>query len=164
MTKGRAPLTIDAALARIAGEIPGGWSAMAALLCNPNGKPRSESMVRAWGDPLRREKIPLHDAIKLDLAYRSAGGDGAPLFETYGYLLDEAGMFRFSNEVALGRLAVDAIREGGEAHAALVLASQPGVDPRQKRAAIQEVEEAIQALHSALTLLEMMTQATGPPG
>ncbi|WP_288806349.1 hypothetical protein [uncultured Novosphingobium sp.] len=162
MTKLRAPLTIDAALARIAGQIPGGWNAMAKALSDR----KSASLVRAWGDPDRREKIPLADALELDLAYRDAGGDGAPLYETYGYLLDAAGTFRFASEIALGRLAVEAIREGGEAHAALVLAAQPGVEARQKHDAMREVDEAIEALQSARIVLEAMTRprATGPPG
>ena len=111
MTKLRAPLTIDAALARIAGQIPGGWNAMAKALSDR----KSASLVRAWGDPDRREKIPLADALELDLAYRDAGGDGAPLYETYGYLLDAAGTFRFASEIALGRLAEEDLPDASAA-------------------------------------------------
>ncbi|WP_395396158.1 hypothetical protein WBP07_22865 (plasmid) [Novosphingobium sp. BL-8A] len=98
------------------------------------------------------------DAIELDLAYRRAGGDGAPLFETYGYQLDQAGTFRFAGEIAPSRLAVEAIREGGEARATLVLAAQPGVGLRRQHEAKREVDEAIQAHQSAKILLEAMTR------
>lgn len=158
MTHHRAPLTIDAALARIAGQLTGGWTEMAEVT------ERSESLVRAWGNPERREQIPLADAVRLDLAYRRAGGDGAPLYETYGCQLEHAGMFQFANEIALGRLAATAIREGGEAHAALVLAAQPGVDNKHHRATLREVDEAIASLQSArLHVAALAGLATGPP-
>lgn len=158
MTLRRAPLTIDAALARIAGQLPAGWADMALAV------DRSESLVRAWGNPERREQICLADAVQLDLAYRAAGGDGAPLYETYGWQLEEAGMFRFADEIALGRLTAAAIREGGEAHAALVLCSQPGVEPSLHRQTLHEVDEAIASLQSArLHLAARAARATGPP-
>jgi hypothetical protein len=158
MTKHRAPLTIDAALARIAGQLPAGWPDMAAFLG------RKQSLVRAWGDPERREKIPMADAVQLDVAYRAAGGDGAPLYETYGWQLEEAGMFRFADEIALGRLTATAIREGGEAHAALVLASQPGCDPSHHRQTMRELDEAIASLQSArLHVAARAGLSSGPP-
>lgn len=156
MTKHRAPLTIDAALARVAGQLPGGWADMA------TATERSESLVRAWGDPERREQIPICDAITLDLAYRAAGGDGAPLFETYAWQLDQAGVFRFSDEIALGRIAAEAIREGGEANAALVLAAQPGSTDRERREAAREVKQALAALNRSLPMLEGADLAKGP--
>lgn len=144
MTKRRAPLSIDAALARIAGQLEGGWAAMGEVL---GGK--SQSIIRAWGDPDRREQIPLPDAISLDLSYRAAGGDGAPLFETYAYQLDAAGAFRFADEVALGRLAALVIRECGEASAHLVLSAQPGADCTDHRLTLGHVDEAIDAYQRA---------------
>ena len=69
MTLHRPPLSIDAGLARIAGQLPDGWAGMAQAV------ERSESLVRAWGQPGRRERIPLEEAIRLDLAYRAAGGE-----------------------------------------------------------------------------------------
>jgi hypothetical protein len=158
VTLRRAPLTIDAALARIAGQLPAGWSDIAMTV------DRSESLVRAWGNPERREQICLADAVKLDIAYRAAGGDGAPLYETYGWQLEDAGMFRFADEIALGRLAATAIREGGEAHAALVLASLPGVDPAHQTQTLREVDEAIASLQSArIHVAARAASATGPP-
>lgn len=147
MTSRRAPISIDAALARIAGQLPRAWAEMADVTS------RSESLVRAWGDPNRREKIPLDCAIALDLAYRAAGGEGAPLFEAYGNLLDEAGMFRFANEITLGRLAAQSIVESAQAHAALVSVAQPGATDRGRAEARREVEEAIAVLHRALPML-----------
>ena len=156
MTVRRAPLSIDAALARIAGELPRGWADMA------EAAGRCESLVRAWGDPNRREKIPMDCAIALDLAFRAAGGTGAPIFETYAYQLDEAGVYRFADEIALTRLAAQSIRESGEAHAALVDAAQPGATERMRSAARIEVEEAIAVLHRTIPMLSGHP-ATAPP-
>ena len=146
MTKHRAPLTIDAALARIAGQL-GDWGRVAQAV------DRSESLVRAWGDPERRETIPLPDAVKLDLAYRDAGGDGSPFFETMAYLLDQAGMFRFADEIALGRLAAHVIRECGEASSMLVLSAQPGSNLSDFRDTLVHVDEAIDAYQRARVLV-----------
>lgn len=148
MTKLRPPLSVGAALARIAGLIPGDYAEMARL----TGK-RGDSLVRAWGDPARRERIPLEDAITLDLAYRRAGGQGAPLFECYGAKLDAEGVSWFADEIALARHAATLIRECGDAEAAVVLAAQPGATARDRQHALREIEEAIGVLASARLML-----------
>ena len=147
MTKRRAPLSIDAALARIAGHIPGGYAEMARIL------DRSERLVRAWGDPERRERMPIDDAIALDLAYRAAGGDGAPVFEAYAEKLRNDGLTWFADEVALGRHVAGMIKECAEAEAAVVIASQPGATARDRANARREVEEALLTLQRARFML-----------
>jgi hypothetical protein len=147
MTKRRPPLSVDAALARIAGQIDGAWVEMGVITS------RSESMVRAWGDPARREKIPVEDAIMLDLAFRAAGGEGAPIFETYAHQLNVEGGTWFADQVALGRYAAEVIRECGEAGSAVVLSAQPGASAAQRRQALREVEEAIGVLNRARLML-----------
>ncbi len=147
MTKLRAPLSIDQALARIAGHLPEGYDDMAAVV------EKSASTVRSWGDPDKPLQVPMADAILLDLAYREAGGTGAPLFECYAQRLDSAHVFKFADEAALGRIAADSIRECGEAHAALVEAAQPGADRRRKQSALREVDEAIAQLNRAKPIL-----------
>ena len=143
----RAPLSLDAALARIAGLIPGSWEKMGELTA------RKERTVRNWGDPDTSEKIPIDCAIALDLAYREAGGDGAPIFECYAAKLDAAGMTHFADQIALGRHTADVIKEGGDAHAALVRAAQPGATGQDRATALREVEEAIEALLRARPML-----------
>lgn len=147
MTKLRAPGSIDAALARIAGHLEAGYAAMATLTG------RAERTVRNWGDPDTSEQIPVDCAIVLDLAFRAEGGDGAPLFECYAAQLDAAGMTHFADQIALGRHTQAVIKEGGDAHAALVRASQPGATDRDRAEAQREVQEAIEVLHRALPML-----------
>lgn len=165
MTKRRPPLSIDAALARIAGQLEDGWNDMA------NACSRQPGTVRAWGDPDRREKIPVEDAIVLDLAFRAAGGEGAPIFETYAHMLEAEGASWFADQIALGRYAAEVIRECGEAGSAVVLSAQPGASARQRREALREVEEAIGVLTRARLMLGLPTpfpdeaghQSTAPP-
>lgn len=147
MTKARAPLSIDAALARIAGHLPGGYTAMAGIVG------RAVRTVRNWGDPDTAEHIPLDCAISLDLAFIAAGGDCAPLFETYQLLLDLAQMERFSSNIALGKHAAQVIREGGEAHSALLLATLPGATEKDRKNALRECSEAFDVIKRVLPLL-----------
>ena len=147
MTKRRPPLSIDAALARIAGHIPGGYAEMARVV------ERSEGMLRAYGDPDRRELLPMEDGIALDLAYRAAGGEGAPLFEAYAHKLDSAGVDFFADQIALGLEAVKLIRECSDAEAAMVIAAQPGATPRDRANATREIEEAMAVMARARLML-----------
>lgn len=148
MTKRRAPLSIDAALARIAGQLTGGWEAMAQIA------DRKERTVRNWGDPDTPEDIPLPKAIALDLAYQAAGGEGSPLFESYAFQLELAEVTRFADRIALGRKAAAAMKEGGEAHAALILAAQPGATIADRMSARREVLESIDALKQLVPYLD----------
>lgn len=155
MTKHRPPLSVDAALARVAGQLERGWDDMADLTRRKIG------LIRAWADPARRERIPLEDAILLDLAYRKSGGLGAPLFECYGTQLQVEGLEWFAEEVALGRHAAQLIKECGEAEAAVVLASQPGATSRERREALVQVEEAMTVLARARMMLSVSSRAPG---
>lgn len=153
MTKRRAPLTIDAALTRIADKIPGGWSAMAELTG------RRLSLVRSWADPDRREQIPLRDAVLLDKAYRDAGGGGAPIFAWFHSQLDAAGALAPSSADALIAITAEAIHEFSEAAGALLGAAHTGAGPTHFATARRELEEAIAVLRRALTMT-----AGGPNG
>lgn len=148
MTKRRAPLSPDAALVRVAGQLDGGFDQLAGLLG------RSVSLVRKWADPDAREAIPFADAIACDLLYREQGGNGAPMFECYAHQLDEAGALRFAGQITLGRFAPDFIRETSEATAALVLAAQPGSDDRALRTASRELREAAEVIRQAIQMVE----------
>lgn len=157
MTKERAPLSFEQALARIAGRLPDGWNTMSAITG------RSASTIRAWGDPDRREEIPLRDACKLDLAYVEAGGDSAPLHEAYTHQLEQAALAQWAPGRELAAHAAQVIKECGDAGSALVLASQPGACDRLKADAKREVAEAMEKLKRALPLLEAAQQQAQPP-
>ena len=158
MTKLRAPLTTEQALVRIAALI--GWDAMAEACATPD-RSITAAMLRKWADPDTRERFPLDAGIALDIAYAGAGGDGFPIYETYGLLLEVARAERFADAAELARRTITAIKEGGEASAALVRASQPGATDRDRADAAREVEENLAALKQTLPLL---TTGAGPTG
>lgn len=156
MTKRRRPLSIHRAIERVAKLLPDGYAEAAeAAEC-------SESMARAWGDPDRREEIPVARAIRLDLAYRQAGGEGAPIFEAYAAQLEAAGVCLLADALALGRHAATVIHECGEAGAAIVTAAQPGSGPADRDAAVREIEQAIAALHRSRAMLSGSHSAANP--
>ena len=159
MTKLRAPLSVEQALARIAGQLPDGYTTMAQVAG------RSPSLVRKWGDPDRDEDIPLRCAIALDLAYLAAGGQGHPLFDAYGARLELAETATFADRFALLRHAHNVIREGGEAHAAMIAASLPSATQRDRDHALREMAEAFEAMKPAMVALgSPEPHQTGPPG
>lgn len=157
MTKRRPPLSIDAALARIAGQLPGGWGEMASVV------ERCESHVRAWGDHDKRDQIPLPCAILLDIAYQRAGGEGRPLFETYALQVQVAHEAAFASEIELARRACVLIREGAQAQEAMVLATLPDATPQSREHAVRELEDVVRVATGAIALLAGGTQARAPP-
>lgn len=147
MTKTRTPLSIEQALQRIAVQLPGGVEMMATVAR------RQPGTVRAWMDPDRPEQIPFPAAIDLDLAYRANGGEGSPLFEAYATALDLAEAARFADQHALLDRVQAVIKEGGEAHAAIVAAARPGASAADRRNAFREAAEAFEELRDILPLL-----------
>jgi hypothetical protein len=146
MTKVRAPLTFDNALARIAGLI--GWAEMAHVVG------QAESTVRNWGNPDTGQHATISAAMKLDVAFQAAGGDGAPIHETYSLLLEQSRAERFADQIELGRRTCIVMKEVGDAEEALVRASMPGATDADRVSALREVEEGIASLTSTLPLLQ----------
>lgn len=147
MTKPRAPLTIDAALARIAGQLPLGFDDMARVAG------RQVRTVRNWGDPDTPEQVPVDCAIALDLAYIAAGGTGAPIFEAYALKLELADAAKFGDRHQLLRHAQDVARETGEANAAIIGAAHPAATKTDRARALAEATEAREALNQVIPLL-----------
>jgi hypothetical protein len=157
MTKLRAPLTIDTALARIAGHLPQGWPQMGKITGY------QERTVRKWGDTDADGEIPTKAAIALDLAYVDHGGQGLPIYEYYSAAIDAAGAARFAQTIALGALLPDLIHECAEAEVAIALASQPGAPAGARAKALHEVEEAILKLSAARLALAGVDPEHQPP-
>lgn len=152
MTKTRTPLSIEQALQRIAVQLPGGVEAMAAV------SHRQPGTVRAWMDPDRPEQIPFPAAIDLDLAFREHGGEGSPLYEAYSAALDLASGTRFADAHHLLDRLHAVIKEGGEAHAAIVAAARPGATAHDRQNAFREAAEAYEELRDILPLLQEQSQ------
>lgn len=147
MTKQRPPLSIDAALGRISGQLPGSWTEMAKIVA------RSESTVRRWGDHDAAEQISLPAAIALDIAYQRAGGEGKPIFETYALQVQVASEQAFASEIELARRICSFIREGAEAHEAMLMASLPAATASDRTKAIRELEDVARVVTGVIALL-----------
>lgn len=157
MTKVKAPMSIDTALARIAGQFENGYKDLARIVN------RHESTVRAWGDELKPDMIPMPTAIALDIAYERAGGEGRPLFETYALQVKVAREMAYAGEIALAHKVCILIREGAQAHEALVLASLPSSSPRDRTHAVRELEDVIREATSAIALLGLSDESLPEP-
>ena len=143
MTKRREPLTYHRTLTTIAALI--GWDRCAAI-CGV-----SERTVRYWSDPDCETEIRLIDAERLDRAFLGHGGDHAPFHRLFSLRLEIAA--RDSDDAAsLCHLAAAGAKEAGEAVSALINASTSG-DPATRRAAAQELQEAIDTLTDGLVAL-----------
>lgn len=156
MTKTRPPLTIDAALARIAGQLQNGWTEMAAIT------ERAERTVRNWGDPDTPEQIPMDCAIKLDLAFEASGGIGTPIFEVYALLINVERVTRFGDVRDVIRRTMTGIKENAEAAIAQIASTLPGAGPHATDDAIRETQEAIEADTSTLAALHEMRSGKRP--
>ena len=147
MTKLRPPLSVEQALTRIAGQVPGDWQAMAAVV----GK--AERTVRNWGDPDTPEDISIRAAIALDLEYQRCGGVGAPINDVYALLLKTGRAEVFACQAKLTAATIVEIVESAEAIAAQLAAAQPGADQAAYDHAVRQKEEDIAAAQHSLTLL-----------
>jgi len=154
MTKARAPLTFERALVRIADEL--GWPQVADIA----GK--DERTVRNWSDPDTSANMTIDVALRLDVAFRAAGGEGSPLFQVYALRLEADTCVACADSQRLAELTAVSAKEGGEAIAALVVAAQPGATPQQRARAELEAEEAIRALTE--TLAQVRAGARAPDG
>jgi hypothetical protein len=155
VTKLRAPLSIEQALQRIAGQLTGGVDEMARVA------QRQPGTIRNWMDPDRAEQVSLDASIELDLAFQAEGGKGAPLFEAYAFRLQLAEASRFGNRHRLLDHAHGVVKEGGEAFAAIIAAARPGATAADLDTAYRETAEAFEQLRDILPLLS--GQMAQPP-
>ncbi len=147
MTKLRPPISIDTALARIAGQVDGGWDAMAVHVGY------QARTVRAWGDVDRAEQISLPTAIALDILFQSHGGVGAPLFEAHGDMVRIAAGDAFGDKQELRRETIDFMRETNEANLALLEAAEPDAGDAEQVIATKQVLDVRQWADRILTRL-----------
>ncbi|WP_019833794.1 hypothetical protein [Sphingomonas sp. PR090111-T3T-6A] len=145
MTKPRPTLSFEAAIAKVAGHI--GWRSVARI-CG-----RSQRTVRAWSEVEIPAAISMYAALALDTAYAKAGGDGAPFLSCYALRLQADNIAALASTEELARKTVIAIREGGEAHAALVAATRPGATEADRAIAEKEAVEAVDALTNTIATL-----------
>lgn len=155
MTKLRPPVSAEDALTRVAGVIT--WEAVAAIAG------QSDRTVRNWSDPDTRptaeDAITLAVALKLDVAYRTAGGQGAPMLHYLATRLEADCLAAAPDCAAIALAAATAAKESGEAIAAAITASLPCADPRDLAVAERELDDSIRAQVEALGAVRARRQA-----
>lgn len=156
MTLLREPLSIENALFKTFGELT---LERCAELTG-----RKPHYLRAIADPAKRERLTVIDLIKLDSATIRAGR-GAPLFETAGLILKAVQAEIFSDELAIGDVAAEVLKEHADVHLAFFRAVRPGSTTRDLQELLRQAEEANRADQLAITtvrnILERRAQA--PP-
>jgi hypothetical protein len=145
MTKVRKPLTFENALASVASHI--GWKEAARIVG------RSENTVRSWSDNDIATGIPLNAALKLDLEFHKAGGDGAPFFNCYATQVESARMDACPEIQAMIASAAKVAKETGEAIEATLGAATLTANVTDIGIAERELEQAINAHRNSLALL-----------
>ncbi len=145
MTKRRKPLTFERSLWKIAAAI--GWDEAAEIVGV------ADRTIRNWSDPDTTAGITLDAALKLDLAFRLAGGDSAPMLQCYSTRLEADMVEACADLRALNLKIAKAAREGGEAIAAAVAAALPGATDNELARAELELEESIAASVDTLACL-----------
>lgn len=156
MTKLRAPLTFELALTKIAGLI--GWDRAAAIVG------AAERTVRNWSDPDTSSAVTLDAALQLDVEFRRAGGDGAPMLQCYATRLRVDTVAACPSSAAIARAAATAAKEAGEAIAAVIAAAQPGATPAETARAELELEESISAQTNTLATIRARRTGDVHPG
>ena len=144
MTKHRPPISIDAALARIAGQLPGSWAQMAELTGYVERTVRRWGDVEAASDEVAARDIPMRAAVKLDVAYQVAGGIGKPIYEAYGDLVGAADIEAFGCKQDLLRETLVFTKENHDAETALFEATMPDAGALELEKARGEVLEVRQ--------------------
>jgi hypothetical protein len=136
MTKRREPLTYQHTLAKVGTAI--GWE-RAGAICGVTAR-----AIRYWSDHDCETEIRMIDAERLDAAFLEAGGDHAPFHRLMSLRLEIADLAPVREDLTMH--AAEAAVEAGQAVAAVLAAAGDPASAEKRRAARQEVQEAIDAL------------------
>lgn len=145
MTKERTPLTPHAALLDIVKVL--GYDGCAEV------SGIKEWALRKMSDPDTGREISLRAAMRLDAAYRRAGGSGAPLFASYEAFLDLDQVEPESPEHLI-ILSGEVSKEVGEAVAASLATALRANCPATRVRAVDEAREGLAKLQSLVSSLE----------
>lgn len=134
MTHLRQPFTFADATSLVADRL--GWAVCAKIAR------RSQRTVRLWSEPGCDTTPTIRQALRLDAAYRLAGGAGAPFLDAYRHKLEAAIGQQAACTIALAEEAGRVAVEVGEAVAASIVLTIPGASPRDIDRALAEAQEA----------------------
>lgn len=155
MTNLRTPRTFADAMTRVAGLLT--FAECRAIVR------RSDRCVRNWSEEASDARPTIAQALKLDAAYRLAGGEGAPFLDAFAFQLD----VRVAEKTASHRALADDIatfaRESGDAIAAGLAVTHSNASPRDIHRAVAEVEQVESAISAfRRRLASFVTFGAGP--
>lgn len=97
--------------------------------------------MRLWSEPGCDTTPTIRQALRLDAAYRLAGGAGAPFLDAYRHKLEAAIGQQAACSIALAEEAGRVALEVGEAVAASIAITLPGASPRDIDRALADVRQ-----------------------
>lgn len=158
MTKSVAPLTFHHAIRRVAAVID--YPEIARVVR------RSPSLARKWSDPATRKSPSLDQALAIEAAYRTAGGEGSPILEAFASQLDAVLVERSACQRALADEIAHLAKECGEAIAVGIAITQPGaISTSSIHHALVEAEQARSAAGAFIGRLKsFLPRGAGPLG
>lgn len=145
MTLQRDPLSVGAAVTKIAGEL--GWDVCAEIA------QVTEGTVRNWSNDRSRQTPPVAAAMRMDAAYVARTGREAPIYAAYTAHLEITSRPTADVEV-IAAITQSASKEGGEGVSALVAVLQNPKDQRRRRDARRECLEAAEVFTNAANHLD----------
>lgn len=155
MTKPRAPLTFALAITTIAGRL--GWAETARIAR------RKVRAVRYWSEEDKTATPTLAQAFALDRAFIAAGGDHAPLLDSYARQLDIQLSRTLADRAALAHEIASTSIEAAEAVSSSIHAMQPDASETLIHHAIKEAADAHSAFQRLLARLKSFVPAHSQP-
>lgn len=134
MTLQRTPLTFADAMTRVAGVLTFDDARRIVR--------RSDRCVRNWSEPGSAKRPTVDQALALDVAYRAAGGDGAPFLEAFAFQLDVQVERQTADRRDLTGEIATVAREAGEAIAASLAITTTNASPRETHFAFVQAQQA----------------------
>lgn len=152
----RSPFSFGYAIKRVADEIT---FPVAAKLVR-----RSKRAVQFWSEDDTHGTPTIAQALALDIAYQRAGGEGAPIFESYAAQLGINLYDQSACPAVLTAQIGETMKEVGEAvHAALQVV-QPSATMAAVHRALYEVGEAMRCISSVGRSLNAFLKPAGVAG
>ncbi|WP_121120075.1 hypothetical protein [Croceibacterium ferulae] len=133
MTKVRDPYDFPKAIQTIGKLI--GWDVAGAMF-GVTGR-----AVEFWGDDDKGTLPTLAQAFALDAAYVAAGGNYAPILESYARQFDAKLVQAVACRLLLARDVAELARESGKAMSECIAALDPNATPAQLKKALTEIEQ-----------------------
>lgn len=153
MTKARDPYEFPKAIQTIGKLI--GWDVAGAMF-GVTGR-----AVEKWGIDDSPRLPTLAQAFALDAAYVAAGGNYAPILESYARQFDAKLVQAVACRLLLAQDVAEMTREAGEAMSHCIAALDPNATPAQLRQALAELEQVDAIIPRLVSRIKALLRGIG---